>query len=345
MAERTATSEGSATSECVGRVMAVPRRTLLTSIVALVGSALVTACSRTVDGVGQAGSSSSASRPATPTGTPLPTAVDSPSAPTQPAVAGVLTVLVIGSDTRNESSFSGLSDAIVIAQLNPAANHVNLVSIARDSYVNGAKINASYSRGGPDKLRRVVSELLGGLPINATVETTFERFTRGVDLLGGLDVHNQHASNSFGTNFQAGSIHLNGADALNFVRERKGLPLGDFDRTERHRATLTGMLDRLHALNRADASQLAGLVPQLYSKVRATDLTLEQAVSMLPLLANLSATTVTSLMAPVARFASRGGASVVLIDAPQTAELGAALRTADLSGYVAKYGTTTTAIH
>lgn len=264
---------------------------------------------------------------------------------TAPIAEGLFTALVIGSDTRNENQFLGNSDTIVIAQLTPARDRINLVSIARDSYVDGSKINAFYARGGPDRLQAVVSRLLVDLPIDATIETTFERFIGGIELLGGISVNNVHASDSMGPEYPAGVIQINGEDALTYVRERKGLPLGDFDRTQRGRAALSGILDKLHAIAVADLSAFNGLLPQLYGKVRATGLSLEQAAGLLPLLTNLSAVNITGVMLPVSHFATRGGASVVMINEGRTAELGNALRSGDLSGYVAAYGTETRAIN
>ena len=80
---------------------------------------------------------------------------------------------------------------------------------------------------------------------------------------------------------------------------------------------------------------LAKLVPNLYAQTRANGLTVQQAVGMIPLVASLTAAQVTSVMVPVTGFGTINGGSV---NTGRTAELVAALKTSDLSGYVAKYG-------
>lgn len=294
-------------------------------------------------GCGAARSRGAATLPesSVPTATPDATPEPAPAAWVDPLPAGLVNVLLIGSDTRDESNFTARSDAIALVQLTPGRDHVNIVSLARDSAVTSTTgrstvINHLY-RGDPSLLAANISPVFDGLPITYTLETTFGRFTRIVDLLGGINVQNRLASNSFGGPFAAGPIALHGPQALDYVRERKGLPLGDLDRTERHRATLTGILGKLHELFRADRAAVAALVPPLFEQVRATGLTLEQARNLVPMLEKLSAASITSVMLPVARFGKvNGGWADVLDDGART-DLSNALKAGDLAPYVAAH--------
>lgn len=256
-----------------------------------------------------------------------PSQSPTPTIATEPLPNGLVNVLVLGSDTRDESRYDhARSDTIVIVQLNAARNHLNLVSIPRDTKAAIAghgrtKINAAYAYGGADLAKQTVSAYLGGLPIHATLETTFERFIAIMGLLGPVTVVNKHASRQLGPVFPAGDLVLQGPDSLAFNRERKGLPAGDYDRTERHRATLTGMLQRLHEAYGTNPAQLAVLVPKLYAKVQASGLTEKQAQGMLPLLKNLDRTRVTSVM----------------VEPKHLTELIGAMKTGSLDGYVSNH--------
>lgn len=254
--------------------------------------------------------------------------------------AGIVNVLVLGSDSRSTTSYRGLSDVITLLQLNSERTHVNLVSIPRDVTLAGSgKINETYATGGAAAVSARVSRILNDLPIHYTIETTFNRFVHIMELLGGVTVENRVASHSFGPSFAAGPIYLNGDDALAYVRERKGLPHGDLDRTERHRATLTAILAKLHDLATTEPAHLAQLVPQFYGQVRIGNLSQEQAATLVSYLPGLTSASVTSVMLPIARFGSGGSTDVV--NQARAAELAEALKTGDLSGYVAAYGTET----
>lgn len=188
-------------------------------------------------------------------------------------------------------------------------------------------------------MKRAVSDLFGGLPISATVETGFVGFTALSTILDGFTVDNKHRSSSLGPTFPAGQIRLIGEPALLYVRERKSLPNGDLDRTERHRAALKGMLLRLSALAAGADSSTAELVGRLWGQVRATGITREDALTLLPVVKAARTLTITSVMVPISRFGMINGASVDILNTGRTAELAAALRSGDLTAYVTKYGT------
>jgi LCP family protein required for cell wall assembly len=276
-----------------------------------------------------------------PTTTPTSTLAAS-APPPAPIPAGTINVLVIGSDSRTLGALDGRSDVITLVQLSGDRKRVNMVSVARDTAVDlpgggRGKINEAYARKGAAGLVEVVSTLLD-LQITYTLSTNFGSFIALSDLLGGFTVQNRFASDSSRVVFPKGPILLKGPKALTYVRERHGLPNGDLDRTERHRAALTAILQRLHDLAVKDPTLLAKLVPNLFAQIRSNGLTVQQAVGMIPLVKTLTSAQVTSVMVPVTGFGTINGGSVDLVNAPRTAELKAALKAADLSAYVAKYG-------
>lgn len=264
---------------------------------------------------------------------------------------GAVTALVVGNDSR-ENDLGGLSDVIVLVQLSPDHDHLNLVSVARDSYVDVPghgrhKINEAYARGGAPLLRQTVSELMDGLEIDVVAQTNFEMFIALTRWLDGFYVENVHASTvtiqSTGRQvvFEQGRILLENTDGLIYVRQRNTLPLGDLDRTERHRAALVGMMERLVEIRENEPERLPELLPMLYENVKITgDLHADQLATMVEIGAGLGPQDVTSLMVPVSSFGwTDSGASVNILDVDQTAALAEGLREGDLSSYVERYGT------
>lgn len=268
-----------------------------------------------------------------------------------PLPDGLITALLIGTDSR-DGDLSGRSDVIVVAQLTKDRQHLNLVSIARDSYVQipgygKDKINAAYERGGIPLLEETVSDLLGGLEIDLVAQTNFEMFIALTRWMDGFWVNNKHATSvnvgSTGRQvvFDKGRIRLENTDGLIYVRERKTLPLGDLDRTERHRAALVGMMQRLVEIKEKNPKKLVEILPMLYKNVKIEgNLKVGQLMTMVDVGAKLGRKDVTSLMVPVSHFGwSAGGASIDVLDAGRTAELAKGLRRGDLSSYVERYGT------
>lgn len=286
--------------------------------------------------------------PAAPSEAPTPTPTPTPTpALTDPLPAGPFTVLVAGTDTWQDPT-TGRPDALLVAQLTAARDHVALVSIPRDAWVpidggRDGKINSAYG-GDIERLTRTVSGVLGGLPIHATALTGFAGYTAIVEALGSFEVDNAIESSftdptdGHVSHFPAGRITLTPADWLVYARQRKGLPRGDLDRTARHRAILVGMLRRLRALAAADPAGLAAVASAAAAQVRTTGLLSAEVALALAARAGAGAgpDDVTTLMVPVAGFGTRGAQSVTLLDATKTADLAAALATGDVRDYAAR---------
>ncbi|MFV0461913.1 MAG: LCP family protein [Nostocoides sp.] len=271
---------------------------------------------------------------------PVPSTRATSSAPTR---ATPLTVLLIGSDARDGLA-GERADVILLAQLAADHRRVNLVSVPRDCYVTlpdgtSGKINAAYAQAGAAGLASTVSQLLGGLRVDGTVEVGFSSFVRVVDELGGVTVTNRHASTSGSSTFPAGAITLNGDEALIYARERKDLPNGDLDRTERHRALMIGLLAQVKRHVQRDPQAALALVASLQEAVTVSGIDLARVLALVPLARDVSSQDITSVMVPIAAFDAIDQAAVDLVDSAQAAQLGRALTTGDLGAYVARYGT------
>ncbi|MBB1501819.1 LCP family protein [Propioniciclava sp. MC1683] len=326
--------------------MTFSRRTGLAGGLALLASALA-GCTRTPP------PASPSPQPPSPVPTPAaPTASATPSPSptptwTDPLPAGPFTALLLGTDTWEDPA-TGRPDAILVAQLTAARDHLALVSLPRDAWVpidggREGKVNSGFG-GDVGRMTRTVSSVLGDLPIHATALTGFAGYTAIVEALGEFHVENAIEStfidpnNGRPSHFPKGRITLTPEDWLVYARQRKELPRGDLDRTARHRAILLGMLARVRELATGpDAAGLAGLAAAALAHVRVTgQIGPEALLAYAPRLAGLGLDDVTALMVPVSSFGTKSGQSVTLLDAALTADLAAALASGDVREYAAQ---------
>ena len=173
------------------------------------------------------------------------------------------------------SGGNGRSDSTMLVHLSSATNRVVVLSFPRDlevqmpSYVDGQgvthptsaqKFNAAYSYGGPQLLIKQI-EQLSGLRVDHYVGVDFAGFVKIVDSLGGINVcisrvpgsttnlHDPGGDGSGGSGFvgHVGINHLDGNKALEFVRQRHGLPQGDLDRIQRQHRFLAAVFAKVQS--------------------------------------------------------------------------------------------------
>lgn len=116
---------------------------------------------------------------------------------------------------------------------------------------------------------------LVGVPIDRFAEVSLSGFYDLANELGGVDVCLNHAvKDKFysGANFPAGRQHLNGAQALAFVRQRHGLDNGDLDRTHRQQAFITSVAKALRSSGTlTDVRKLSGLMDVAHRDIVLSD--------------------------------------------------------------------------
>lgn len=179
----------------------------------------------------------------------------------RPEETGGLTFLVIGSDSRGEMSKEDQnalsvgstpgqrSDSIMLVRLNHERDHVTVIGLPRDLWVNipgegDDKINAAYAYGGPQLAVQTV-ESVTNVRIDHYVEVDFNGFVDVVDALDGIDVCLPEAINDpkAQLDMEAGTHRVDGKEALAFSRTR-ATARGDLDRIDRQQQVLSAMLDR-----------------------------------------------------------------------------------------------------
>src|SRR5690625_4707443 len=157
-----------------------------------------------------------------------------------------LNVLLLGVDSRDGDG--GRSDTMILLSLNPQTDSMLMFSIPRDTYVNIPgrgmdKINHAYAFGDVELSVQTVEETFD-IPVHYYARVNMEGFKQGVDALGGITIQNDQEFSQGGHQFSKGAVHLNGAQALDYIRMRKNDPRGDLGRNDRQRKVVTAAIDR-----------------------------------------------------------------------------------------------------
>ena len=138
-------------------------------------------------------------------------------------------VLLLGIDRAVEGTAIGRSDTMILLGIQPLSGQVNMLSIPRDLWVpipgfGESRINSAHSwgegeqaGGGPRLAAAAVRENFG---VNVTyyLRVRLEEFAAVIDALGGIDITLEREA----AGYSAGTQHLDGAQALAFVRNREG---------------------------------------------------------------------------------------------------------------------------
>ncbi|MCF2527267.1 LCP family protein [Yinghuangia soli] len=180
-----------------------------------------------------------------------------------PAAGKAMNILLVGSDSRGpattgsdaggdiEASRGDRTDTMMLLHIPSDRSAVRAVSLPRDLWVpipgrGEAKLNAAFSWGGPQLLVATI-ENLTQVRIDHYVAIDFDGFKNMVDTLGGVEVTLKKATHdpSQNVDFTAGVNKLDGTRALQFVRQRHGLPRGDFDRIVRQQQLLGAIASKV----------------------------------------------------------------------------------------------------
>ncbi len=188
------------------------------------------------------------------------------------------------------------TDTILFVRL--VGSRAWVIAVPRDTMVRvegyQGKVNAAFGFLGPDGLERAVSELVG-FRVDRHMIFTLDLVARVVDMVGGIDVtlpapmdYDDNAANLH-IHFPKGRVHLNGADAVKYMRFRgwEGSDLGRLDRIKEV---------MLKVLKKVASPEYWPRLPQMAGAVwndLETDLSLGQALVFLPYLRSLELKTAT----------------------------------------------------
>jgi LCP family protein required for cell wall assembly len=172
----------------------------------------------------------------------------------QDVPAGLVFVLVLGSDARpHEDMLTSRADSLHLLAVNPSTGQGTLLGFPRDSWVEipghgRGKINNALALGGPNLVAATVRRLTG-LPVDYYVITGFRGLMAMVDELGGVDVLVSRRMNdrNSGARFQRGWHHFTGPQALAYSRNRTDVEKGDLSRSEHQGQIMVAALAKMRS--------------------------------------------------------------------------------------------------
>jgi len=267
--------------------------------------------------------------------------------PPKPRSSGGKTTAVdyvlMGSDSRDTANAgAGRSDTLMVLHLAADRKDAYLVSFPRDLYVpipdhGKNKINAAFAFGGPQLTVRTLQQLLG-TRMDHVALIDFDGFIELTEQLGGVTVHNEHASASRGYTFPQGNITLKGDQALAFVRERYELPNGDLDRAERQRQVVKAILAKgMSPQTLADPAKFTGFVSGISQHLTIDDQLTDSEIRKTALSLRMTADDVHLLQAPISGFGTVDGMSIDVVDRARMADLATALREDRMDDYLEQH--------
>ncbi|GCE19424.1 LCP family protein [Dictyobacter kobayashii] len=210
--------------------------------------------------------------------TPLPTTTTSTSS--NLITGKSWNILLLGSDNDQKYVFPNvLTQVMMVVHVDTVHNTVTMVSIPRDSWVSVSdgmgmhKIDQAFSLGVQEtgkfedgvRVARQTVEQDYGIHIDRYAWVGLDGFAKVIDTLHGIDINVEHpvVDDSYPNDIGAGSDpndhnaykrlnlapgpqHLNGQEALEYVRSRHSDLVGDIGRTERQQQVLEALKLKLN---------------------------------------------------------------------------------------------------
>ncbi|MEL7625171.1 MAG: LCP family protein [Clostridiales bacterium] len=176
--------------------------------------------------------------------------IDGEEAPAVLAGIDKFDILLLGLDSREgEPGLGQRSDTILLVTLDTKENLARILTIPRDTRVKYKggwhKINEVYNYDGAEGSVQAVEDLLD-TSIDRYAVVDFAGVIHLVDLMDGVDVNvpKDMRKPLEGINLKKGPQHLNGTDALAYMRYRDGT-LSDMDRSERQKEVLIQLAEKI----------------------------------------------------------------------------------------------------
>ena len=266
---------------------------------------------------------------------------------------GSQNILLMGSDSRESAAIVGAeaptnqrTDSMMLLHIDADRQSVSVMSIMRDLWVpipghGEAKLNAAFAYGGSALTVQTIENLLA-VRIDHVAIIDFEGFKYVTTALGGVEVVSDRAFRSTAIDRDAahdyvqGVNHLDGAEALAFVRERHAFTDADFQRVKNQQAFLRGVLDTLISRDTlTDPFRVSAVVAALAPYLSMDEsLDAQSIVSLAVSLRDIRPDDLQFFTLPTAGTATRAGQSVVELDTAALPAVQAALQSDDLESFL-----------
>lgn len=234
------------------------------------------------------------------------------------------------------------TDTIMLVHLTANRRRAHVVSIPRDVWVpvdgyGRQKINAAFSLGGPALYADTVRQLTGA-DLDHLMIVDWKAFRKVTTAVGGVKVRipRDVYDPSQDVRWDAGTYRLQGTKALQYVRQRHGLPGGDLGRMRRQQNFLRSLLEKLMADGTLqNPVRLSRVVEAVSDNLVVDDGLSDADLRDLALSARgLAAERVTFVTAPTKGLARRDGQSVLLPKVRQTRRLFAAMQSGRMKRFL-----------
>lgn len=207
-----------------------------------------------------------------------------------------LDILIMGIRGNEDKDGGMLTDTMILFSYDKKTKKSAMVSIPRDLYVKinenrMDKINSAYSWLGLSGAKRLVSKVTG-VYVDNVIVFDFTAFHKIVDTLGGVDITLDHPfeeTQQWGYTFSlpAGQNHLNGEQALYYVRSRYSS--SDFDRARRQQQVIFAIKNKVEGLDiLSDPIRTLSLINTVRSNIK-TDINLLDTKTYVSLAQNVTA--------------------------------------------------------
>jgi LCP family protein required for cell wall assembly len=206
----------------------------------------------------------------------------------------------MGIDRRPGEPFISRTDSMMLMSIDPDLKNASILSIPRDLYViipgiGRDRINTAFvygsagnnPAGGAELVKQTVEYNLG-VPVHHYVMVDFSAVTRGIDLIGGIDLYvpteiydPTFPDMNYGYDplyVAAGMQHFDGATALRYARTRH--QDNDFIRALRQQQVIMAVRDKVIGLGIAEMIEQAPALFQQLSQSFRTDLSLNDVIGL-----------------------------------------------------------------
>jgi LCP family protein required for cell wall assembly len=161
-----------------------------------------------------------------------------------------ITVVAMGLTQRTTEP--ARTDTLLVMDVDPGNHRINMLSVPRDLWVKfpgqygQGKLAIPYALGG-SRLTAYTLEQALGIPVDYTISMKFRGFMKLVNAMGGVNVNVPQELNDplypcltgydyCPIDIKKGTQHMNGATALEFVRERHAFSQQDLARVQDQQA-------------------------------------------------------------------------------------------------------------
>ena len=161
------------------------------------------------------------------------------------------TIFFGGNDTTGSLSLQGRTDVNMTVTVNPNTHQIIISNLPRDSWVKNPYYNDKRDKLTHLGLVGIDNTLKGlgniyGIEIPNYMIVNFDTFMVIIQALKGVSIDNPYAFTAIdGQYFPEGTIGLDGAGALMYVRERQNLPDGDFGRNMHQQIVMRAIIEKL----------------------------------------------------------------------------------------------------